>query len=87
MNKKFLLSGLVCLGLLGGLVSCKDKSSDTETVTTDKESALKQAVTPYVTNTAIATYSNMADAGMPFHGRLPPHQKPTWKPLVAPSQR
>ncbi len=64
MNKKFLLSGLVCLGLLGGLVSCKDKSSDTETVTTDKESALKQAVTPYVTNTVIATYSNMADAGM-----------------------
>ena len=33
-------------------------------VTSDKEAALQQAVTPYVNNTVVATYSRMADAGM-----------------------
>ncbi len=36
----------------------------TETVTSDKEAALQQAVTPYVHNTVIATYKGMSDAGM-----------------------
>ncbi len=44
-----------------GLAACK--SGGTE-VTTDKESALQQAVTPYVENTVIATYGAMADAGL-----------------------
>lgn len=33
-------------------------------MTSDKEAALQQAVTPYVENTVIATYSRMADAGL-----------------------
>lgn len=59
MKKKFLLFGV--LGLIGVLgTSCE---SNTE-VTSDKEAALQQAVTPYVNNTVIATYQAMADAGM-----------------------
>ncbi len=33
-------------------------------ISSDKEEALQQAVTPYVNNTVVATYSAMADAGM-----------------------
>ncbi|MBQ4018440.1 MAG: hypothetical protein II605_04270, partial [Paludibacteraceae bacterium] len=43
------------------LVACGGGGGD---VTSDKETALQQAVTPYVNNTVIATYSAMADAGM-----------------------
>ena len=57
MHKKLLLFAACVMGL----AACK--SGGTE-VTTDKESALQQAVTPYVNNTVIATYSAMADAGM-----------------------
>lgn len=61
MKKKFLLFGV--LGLISVLgISCK-KGGDTD-VTSDKEAALQQAVTPYVNNTVIATYRAMADAGM-----------------------
>ena len=59
MKKKFLLIAACSLAL----VACKEKGGSTE-VTSDKETALQQAVTPYVNNTVIATYSAMADAGM-----------------------
>ena len=60
-KKKFLFLGV--LGLISVLgISCK-KGGDTD-VTSDKEAALQQAVTPYVNNTVIATYRAMADAGM-----------------------
>ena len=53
---------LFCIALaVMGLTACK--GGDTE-VTSDKEAALQQAVTPYVNNTVIATYKAMADAGM-----------------------
>ena len=45
-----------------GLTACKGGNSGE--VTSDKEEAFKQAVTPYVNNTVIATYSAMADAGI-----------------------
>ncbi|MBQ9522968.1 MAG: hypothetical protein IJR74_04030 [Paludibacteraceae bacterium] len=61
MKKNFLLDGLVILGIIGGLVSCKDSGV---TVTTDKEEALQPIVAPYVNNTVIATYSAMADEGL-----------------------
>ena len=61
MKKKFLLNGLVILGILGGLVSCQ--GGTTEPVS-DKEAALQQAATPYVNHTVIATYKAMSDAGM-----------------------
>ncbi len=57
MKKNFLL---VCIGVVGALCSC----SKTAEVTSDKEAALKQAVTPYVEHTVVATYSRMADAGL-----------------------
>ena len=61
MKKKLFIFGV--LGLISVLgISCK-KSNTTEP-TSDKEAALQQAVTPYVHNTVIATYSSMADAGM-----------------------
>ena len=62
MKKKFLIWGV--LGLIGVLgISCK-KGGDTKEVTSDKEAALQQAITPYVKNTVVATYGKMADAGM-----------------------
>ncbi|MBR4704791.1 MAG: hypothetical protein IKP02_04210 [Paludibacteraceae bacterium] len=62
MKKKFLILGV--LGLIGVLgISCK-KGGDTKEVTSDKEAALQQAITPYVKNTVVATYGKMADAGM-----------------------
>lgn len=57
MKKKFLFIALAVIGL----TACQ--GGDTE-VTSDKEAALQQAVTPYVNNTVIATYRAMADAGM-----------------------
>ena len=55
--KKYLLFAACALTL----VACKNKGGE---VTSDKEAALQQAVTPYVENTVIATYSRMADAGL-----------------------
>lgn len=57
MKKQFLFVALAALGL----TACQGGPTD---VTSDKEEALQQAVTPYVNNTVIATYRNMADAGM-----------------------
>ena len=57
MNKKILLFAACALSL----VACERGGGE---VTNDKEQALQQAVTPYVNNTVIATYSAMADAGM-----------------------
>ena len=56
-NKKFILFAASALLL----VACEKGNTD---VTSDKEQALQQAVTPYVNNTVSATYSAMADAGM-----------------------
>lgn len=61
MRKKILLIIPVALVSLGFLVGCKGGGTE---VTSDKEAALQQAVTPYVNNTVIATYSAMADAGI-----------------------
>ena len=57
MNKKFILFAACALSL----VACENNGGE---VTSDKEAALQQAVTPYVNNTVIATYSAMADAGL-----------------------
>ena len=57
MKKQFLFVALAALGL----TACQGGTTD---VTSDKEEALQKAVTPYVNNTVIATYRNMADAGM-----------------------
>ena len=55
--KKYLLYAASALAL----VACGGGSSEP---TSEKESAFKQAVTPYVNNTVIATYRAMADAGI-----------------------
>ena len=60
--KKFILFAACALSL----VACEGGNTD---VTSDKEQALQQAVTPYVNNTVIATYSAMADAGMTLLGQ------------------
>ena len=57
MKAKYLLFAACALTL----VACENKGGE---VTSDKEAALQQAVTPYVNNTVIATYGAMADAGM-----------------------
>lgn len=55
--KKYLLFAACALAL----VACKKSET---TVSTDKEEALQRAMTPYVENTVIATYSRMADEGI-----------------------
>jgi len=55
--KKYLLFAACALAL----VACEGGGT---TVISDKEAALQQAVTPYVNNTVIATYGQMADAGL-----------------------
>jgi len=55
--KKYLLFAACVLAL----VACEGGGT---TVISDKEAALQQAVTPYVNNTVIATYGQMADAGL-----------------------
>jgi len=55
--KKYLLFAACVLSL----VACENKGGE---VTSDKEAALQQAVTPYVENTVVATYGAMADAGL-----------------------
>ena len=44
-----------------GMAACNNGGTD---VKSDKETALQQAVMPYVNNTVIATYKHMADAGV-----------------------
>ena len=65
MNKLSLYSVSKAVCILSALavcfVACEKGGGE---VTSDKEQALQQAVTPYVNNTVIATYSAMADAGM-----------------------
>lgn len=58
---KKILKLALCAACTMGMVACEKGGTD---VTSDKEAALQQAVTPYVSNTVIATYSNMANAGM-----------------------
>ncbi len=58
---KKILKLVLCAACTMGMVACEKGGTD---VTSDKEAALQQAVTPYVNNTVIATYSNMANAGM-----------------------
>lgn len=70
MNKLFLfaLTGAMAAGMLTG---CKDKSSDNSSgmSQTEKEQVLQKAMTPYVQNTVIATYSRMADEGITLLGQ------------------
>lgn len=58
---KKILRLALCAACTMGMVACEKGGTE---VTSDKEAALQQAVTPYVNNTVIATYSNMANAGM-----------------------
>lgn len=58
MKKQVLFIALAVIGL----TACKQGGN--ADVTSDKEAALQQAVTPYVNNTVIATYRAMADAGL-----------------------
>ena len=60
MTKIFKLA--LCAACVIGMAACKNgRSSD---VNSDKEEALERAITPYVNNTVIATYSAMADEGL-----------------------
>lgn len=51
----------LCAACTLGMVACERGNTE---IISEKEAALQQAVTPYVNNTVIATYSAMADAGM-----------------------
>lgn len=60
---------LACAVTLGmGLTSCNDDNNDSVTSDGDaKELALKNAVEPFVNNTVIPTYRNMADAALELY--------------------
>lgn len=51
------------------IVATTSCNKSDEGVTSDKEAVFKQAVTPYVNNTVIATYRAMADAGITLLGQ------------------
>ena len=57
MKKKWILFAACALGL----VACEKGGGS---VISDKEAALQKVVAPYVNNTVVETYSNMAGAGM-----------------------
>ena len=59
MKAKFILLAACVVGL----AACTQKDTPTGGDNT-KEEALQKAVTPYVNNTVVATYSRMADAGL-----------------------
>ena len=58
MKKIFKLA--LCAACVIGMMACEKKTN----ISSDKEEALAKAVTPYVENTVIATYSKMADQGL-----------------------
>ena len=58
-SNRLFIAGLTALAVC--LVACENKGGE---VISDKEAALQRAVTPYVNNTVVATYSAMADAGL-----------------------
>ena len=58
MKKIFKLA--LCAACVIGMMACEKKTD----ISSDKEEALAKAVTPYVENTVIATYSKMADQGL-----------------------
>jgi hypothetical protein len=58
MKKEFLWIALAVMGL----TACQGGGNNEPA--SDKEAALQQAVAPYVHHTVVATYSQMADAGM-----------------------
>lgn len=60
MTKIFKLA--LCAACVIGMAACKNGGSSD--VNSDKEEALERAITPYVNNTVIATYSAMADEGL-----------------------
>lgn len=57
MKKQLLFLALAVIGL----TACEKGGGS---ITSDKEAALQKVVTPYVNNTVVETYSNMASAGM-----------------------
>ncbi|MBR0064878.1 MAG: hypothetical protein IJQ06_04690 [Paludibacteraceae bacterium] len=64
---KKILKLALCAACITAMSACKGGSGPE--VTSDKEEALQRAMTPYVNNTVIATYSRMADEGMVLLGQ------------------
>ena len=64
---KKILKLALCAACITAMSACKGGSGPE--VTSDKEEALQRAMTPYVNNTVIATYSAMADEGMVLLGQ------------------
>ena len=67
MKKFWRIPLYVAFGVLmtTGLTACSDDDNNDGTQTgtlSEKETALKEAITPYVNHTVIATYRNLADA-------------------------
>ena len=64
---KKILKLALCAACITAMSACKGGSGPE--VTSDKEEALQRAMTPYVNNTVIATYSAMADEGLMLLGQ------------------
>ncbi len=64
---KKILKLALCAACITAMSACKGGSGPE--VTSDKEEALQRAMTPYVNNTVIATYSAMADEGLVLLGQ------------------
>lgn len=72
MNKFFKTTSALALGLLMscGFTACSDDDpADNGGALTSKEKNLKKASTPYVQNTVIPTYADMADAAILLHDK------------------
>ena len=58
---KQILKFALCAACVISMAACKEKGG--EEITTDKETELQKAMTPYVNNTVLATYKGMASEG------------------------
>ena len=58
---KQILKFALCAACVISMAVCKEKGG--EEITTDKETELQKAMTPYVNNTVLATYKGMASEG------------------------
>lgn len=91
MKKFWKMPLYVALGALmtTGLTACSDNDNNDGTQTgtlSEKETVLKEAITPYINHTVIATYKNLADATITLNEKCEAIQTAFANGTLAPAQ-